>query len=87
MHLHTYKDYNVNARESLSLNTGFLEESFSENFRQLMLSESVYVMIDNVKLPVNIKNDELSYKKSVNEKLINYSIEIEFSYDKLNNIV
>ena len=87
LHLHTYKDYNVNARESLSLNTGFLEESFSENFRQLMLSESVYVMIDNVKLPVNIKNDELSYKKSVNEKLINYSIEIEFSYDKLNNIV
>ena len=87
LHLHTYKDYNVNARESLSLNTGFLEESFSENFRQLMLSESVYVMIDNVKLPINIKNDELSYKKSVNEKLINYSIEIEFSYDKLNNIV
>ena len=87
LYLHTYKDYNVNARESLVLNTGFLEESFSENFRQLMLSESVYVMIDDVKLPVNIKNDELTYKKSVNEKLINYNIEIEFSYDKLNNIV
>jgi len=87
LYLHTYKDYNINARESLVLNTGFLEESFSENFRQLMLSESVYVMIGNVKLPINIKNDELTYKKSVNEKLINYNIEIEFSYDKLNNIV
>ncbi len=84
---HTYQDYNVNGKEMMVLNTGFLEESFSENFKQLGLSEKVYIMKDNVKLPVKLKSRDITYKQSVNEKLIDYRIEIEFAYDKLNNIV
>ncbi len=84
---HTYQDYNVNGKEMMVLNTGFLEESFSENFKQLGLSEKVYIMKDNVKLPVKLKSRDITYKQSVNEKLIDYRIEVEFAYDKLNNIV
>jgi len=83
---HSYRDYNVNARESMTLNTGFVPESFKENFKQLMLSESVWIEMDDLELPINIKNTELELKKSVNDKLINYTIDIEFSYDKINNI-
>lgn len=84
---HTYQDYNVNGREMMVLNSGFLEESFSENFKQLALSEKVYIMMDNLKLPVVLKSKDVTYKQSVNEKLIDYRIEVEFAYDKLNNIV
>ena len=84
---HTYQDYNVNGKEMMVLNTGFLEESFSENFKQLGLSEKVYIMKDNVKLPVKLKSRDITYKQSVNQKLIDYRIEVEFAYDKLNNIV
>lgn len=83
---HTYKDFNVNGRESMTLNTGFVPESFKENFKQLMLSEKVWIENGADLLPVNIKNTELELKQSVNDKLINYTIEIEYSYDKINNI-
>ena len=83
---HVYKDFNINGRESMTLNTGFVPESFKENFKQLMLSEKVWIDNGADLLPVNIKNTELDLKQSVNEKLINYTIEIEYSYDKINNI-
>ena len=83
---HVYKDFNINGRESMTLNTGFVPESFKENFKQLMLSERVWIDNGADLLPVNIKNTELDLKQSVNEKLINYTIEIEYSYDKINNI-
>lgn len=83
---HTYRDFNVNGRESMTLNTGFVPESFKENFKQLMLSEKVWIDNGADLLPINIKNTELELKQSVNDKLINYTIEIEYSYDKINNI-
>jgi len=83
---HVYKDFNINGRESMTLNTGFVPESFKENFKQLMLSERVWIDNGADLLPVNIKNTELDLKQSVNEKLINYTIEIEYSFDKINNI-
>ena len=83
---HVYRNYNLNGKESMTLNTGFVPESFKENFKQLMLSEKVWLDKDGIDLPINIKNSELELKKSVNDKLINYTIDIEFSYDKINNI-
>ena len=94
---HTYKDYNVNGRESMVLNTGFVPESFNENIKQLMLSERVWIdsgvaRPNNVAqssgslLPVNIKDSSIELKQSVNDKLINYTIEIDFSYDTINNV-
>ena len=85
--LHAYQDYNINGRESLTLNTGFVHESFYNNFKQLMLSEKVYVYLNDKQYPINIKTSELTEKTHVNEKLINYTIEVEFSYDVINNIV
>jgi len=83
---HVSRDYNVNAKESLVLNTGFVPDSFSENFKQLMMSEKVWIYDDINLLPVNIKNSSLEIKSSVNDKLINYTIEIDYSFDKINNI-
>ena len=83
---HSYGSYNLNGRESMNMNTGFIPESFKENIRQLMLSETVWLDRDGTRLPVTIKNSQMKLKKSINEKLINYEIEIEFSYDTINNI-
>ena len=83
---HSYASYNVNGRESLSLNTGFVPESFNENIRQLMLSEQVWITVDNQRIPVTIKNSQKLLKKSINEKLINYEIDVEFAFDAINTI-
>ena len=83
---HSYGSYNLNGRESMNMNTGFIPESFKENIRQLMLSETVWLDRDGTRLPVTIKNSQMKLKQSINEKLINYEIEIDFSYDTINNI-
>jgi len=83
---HSYSSYNLNGRETLSMNTGFIPESFKENIKQLGLSEFVWIEKDGQTLPVTVKNAQLLLKQSVNEKLINYEIEVEFAYDIINNI-
>ncbi len=80
------KRYNVTSKESMSLNTGFLREEFNESFTQLMQSEKVWITLDNDFVPVNIKDTDLSFKTSLNDKLINYGIEIEFAFNKMNTV-
>jgi len=83
---HSHSSYNLNGRQTMSLNTGFIPESFKENIKQLMLSEKVWIMVGDDKLPITIKDSDMELKTSLNEKLINYEIEIEFAYDIINNI-
>ncbi|NRA78753.1 MAG: hypothetical protein HRU18_11135 [Pseudoalteromonas sp.] len=83
---HNYKDFNVNGRETIKLNSGYLPESFYENFSQMHLSESVWIFVDGKKLPVNITESSLSEKKHVNDKLVNYTVELQYSFDRIGNI-
>ena len=83
---HQYQDYNVNGREKIVLNTGFVNESFSENIKQLMLSEKVWVYNNGIKRPVNVATSEMELRTHVNDKLINYTIEFEFSNEIINNV-
>ena len=78
--------FNNNGQETLVLNTGFYPESYNEVFSQLHLSENVWINYNNKTLPVNIKSQAFNYKTRLNDKLINYTIEIEFANDKINNI-
>ena len=84
--LHQYQNYNVNGREKITLNTGFVNESFSENIKQLMLSESVWMYDNGIKRPMNVSTSEMELRTHVNDKLINYTVEFEFSNDIINNV-
>lgn len=84
--LHQYQDYNVNGREKIVLNTGFVNESFSENIKQLMLSEKVWMYDNGIKRPMNVSTTEMELRTHVNDKLINYTVEFEFSNDIINNV-
>ena len=83
---HQMKSFNVNGVESLSLNTGYLPESFNEVIKQLLLSEEIWASTGGQVLPVVVKTESLTYKTSVNDKLINYTIEFDYAFDKINNI-
>ena len=83
---HQIKAFNVNGNEKLALNTGFYPESFNEILEQLMLSEEVWIDNGQIVLPVRPVTSSLAYKTSVNDKLVSYSLEFEYAYDKINNI-
>ncbi len=82
---HQNKIYRKNGQESLKLNTGFYPESYNEVFTQLSLSEQVYINYNDQTLPINIKTSNLTFKNNVNDKLINYSIDVDFAFDKINS--
>jgi len=83
---HRNKILNKNGNESLKLSSGFYSEEYNEIFRQFLLSENVWIEIDNKTLPINIKSSSLTFKTSLNDKLIEYSIEVDYAFDKINNI-
>jgi len=74
------------AKETLTINSGFVPEEFNEVFKQLMLSEQVWIYYKQQVLPINISNQNIDYKTSLNNKLINYTIDVEFSFNTTNNV-
>ena len=87
---HTNRDFNITAKESTTLSSGFLSEEYNEVFKQMMLSEKVW--ITNVKegveqvLPINVKTSNITYKTSLNDRLVEYTFDFENSYNVINNI-
>ena len=89
----TYATYNAqvrllskNANQRLTLNSGYYPESNNEIFRQLFLSDKVWIEYKEKTLAVNIENNNIDYKTSLTDSLINYTIDVSFAFDTINNI-
>lgn len=89
----TYATYNAqvrlltkNANQRLTLNSGYYPESNNEIFKQLFLSDKVWIEYKDKTLAVNIENNNIDYKTSLTDSLINYTIDVSFAFDTINNI-
>ena len=89
----TYQTYNPqikvltkNGKRSLTLNSGFYPESNNKVFEQLFLSEKVWIEYKAKTLGVNIESKTFNYKNSLTDGLINYTIDVSFAFDTINNI-
>ena len=87
---HVYRDFNVVGKESVTLSSGFLSEEYNEVFKQMMLSEKVWVTNITDKgeqvLPINVKTSNINYKTSLNDKLVEYTFEFDKSFNVINDI-
>jgi len=77
------KVFNTNAKEQVKVNTDWVNESYSEVIRQLMLSERI--LLDKSPVKINTKSTELF--KSINTHMINYQLDFEYAYDTNNSVV
>ena len=78
--------YNTNAKSSITLNTGFVNDDFNSAIEELFLSEKVWIRWNNQTLPIIPKSKDLELKSSLNNKLSNYTIDFEFAFNKINNV-
>lgn len=83
---HVQTILNKQGSEKLTLNSGFYPESNNEVFSQLFLSEKVWIEVNSKTLPVNISTSSLQFKTRLNDNLINYTIDVDYAFDKINNI-
>lgn len=77
------KVFNTNAKEQIKVNTDWVNESYSEVIKQLMLSERI--LLDKSPVKINTKSTELF--KSINTHMINYQLDFEYAYDTINSVV
>ena len=72
--------------ESIKLNTNYIHESLNDALGELISSEAVWVEVNGVTSPVSVLTQNLDYKKSINEGLINYTLNFEYAFNKRNTI-
>ena len=93
----TYKTYQhqrtqfmVQGNDSYTMNTGYMPEDYNQVIEQLMLSEQVWAtfVTDTEVLvrPLVPKTKSVTYKTSLNDKLIDYTIDFDIANNKINNI-
>jgi hypothetical protein len=83
---HQYKDINIMGRESIRCNSGVIKEAEAELYYELALSNSVFFLEEGSLIPVNIKTSNIPYKTRVNDGLIQYEVNFEYGFNKVNNI-
>lgn len=77
------KSFNINGTQTIKLNTGFVDQNYSELITDLLLSETV--LLDSK--PVIVKTQGSDLKVSLKDKLINYEIDFEYAYNLINDVV
>lgn len=83
------REFNTTGTETITLNTGFVNDDYAEYIQQLMLSEKITLLdFDNdvQYQPVRVKNKSLKKQTGINDGTMNYTIDFDFAFDMINNV-
>jgi len=89
------REFNKNGKETIKLNTGFVNDLYGEYIQELLLSEKVMLYDPEQKdglataayTPVIPKEKTLLKQKGINDGTINYTLSFDFAYDVISNVV
>ena len=82
----TMQRFNIQAKESIQVNTDFIVEDLNEPIKQMLVSENVWIDNGTDILPVIIKDTSFKEKTHVNDKLIQYSFNLEYAFNHIQNV-
>lgn len=84
---HQYQNIDLQGREAIVLSTGFVSEDYNDPIKEMMLSEKVWMVNpDGDIIPVNVNTSEVTFRTSLNDKMVEYQVEFEYAYDAINNV-
>lgn len=86
------REFNFIGTKSMKVNTGWVSEVFREKIKDLMLSESIvlYEFYNGTYPyygPVILKTKSIKLQNSITDKLINYNMEFEYSFNNINDVI
>ena len=84
---HQKYTFNLRANQSITLNSEFLPENFNKLVEQLFISEQVWISLGLKVEPVVVGSKTLKYKTHTNDKLIQYTVDFDFSNSYINNVI
>jgi lipoprotein-anchoring transpeptidase ErfK/SrfK len=85
--------FNKSANQKIILSSGYYPEGANPFFEDLMLSKQIWLTqpdpydpsTDQI-VPVIINTSSFTYKTSLNDKLIEYTMEFDMAFDYINNV-
>ena len=77
------KTFNQQGKQKVTCNTGWVDENYFDLIQDLLLSQTI--LLDN--RPVIVKSQSTDYKTYLRDKNINYSIDFEYAYGLINDII
>jgi len=84
------KVFNTQAKQTHTFSSGYYPEFANEQFEELLLSEFIWWSTvkkgSGIVIPLKVKTSSMAFKTSVNDRLIEYTIEFEEAFDYINNI-
>ena len=84
---HQIQTFNKTGKKRFTLNTNYMIEAYNAVMEDILLSEYVWIYFDSNWHPVFVVTSSLTKKTSVNDRLIQYTLEVEDANDIINNIV
>lgn len=96
----TKQNYNYTKENRLTLNTGFVDEAFGDVIEEMLMSETLFMVYDRITNRsgstfeigqeyrwVNVATTSIQKQKHINDKTINYTLEIEYNDLEQNLVV
>ncbi len=83
---HQYKNRNINSRETIVLNTGYVNDSYNQVIEEILFTKRCWLFKDNQYLPVIPQDKSVQFKTSLNDRVANYTMTFNFAFDKINTI-
>jgi hypothetical protein len=77
------KQFNFNGTRKITCNTGWVDENYSELIQDLLVSQ--VVLLDNI--PVICKSTTSDEKTQLKDKNINYTINFEYNFNLINDVI
>jgi hypothetical protein len=81
------KNFNINTKKTLNVNTNWIPESAVESMVQFTSSEAILICDGTDYYAANVIDSQVEVKKATNIKLIQYTMQLEYSQPLINKIV
>lgn len=76
-------NYLSDSKQTLSVNTDYLDDSYNEILKQLLVSDEIYWIYEETSTtetvrPITIRTDSIVFKTGVNDKLVQYQFDFDW---------
>ena len=78
------KTYNNFGRDSITLNTGFLNDGYNQMVKEMLLSNAIYLVEEERYVILN--DTKVEYKTSLNDNLVQYTFGFEYAAQVKNRV-
>lgn len=83
---HQYKKFDAKGKKAYIINTGFVSEDYNSSIDELLMSEQAWMHIDGTVRPINVTTSDVSFRTSLNDKVVQYSLEVEQANDLISTM-